>query len=130
MQRIEKHLRARASGAHEVLAQYAAEAFLLEFADRLGLQELAVIRNTGKRVGENVGKSAGHARTEIRSRGTENENDSGGHIFAAMLPNSFDDGKRAAIANREALPCAAGDVKLAARGAVKNRVARENVAAS
>src|ERR1700733_12989119 len=119
----------RAAVAHKVFAQDTAEAFLFEFGDLLGLEELALICEAGERVCENVGKATGHAGAEIRASGTEDDNDTGRHVFAAVLPDALDDGKRAAIANREALSRAASDVEFTARGAVQNSVACEYVAA-
>ena len=79
---------------------------------------------------KNVGEAASHAGAEIQAERAEDEDDAAGHIFAAVLADAFDNREGAAIANGEALASAACDEELAGSGAVKNRVARENVTAA
>ena len=50
-----------------------------------------------------------------------------GHVFAAVIADAFDDGVRAAVADRESLAGDAADERLAARRAVERDVADDDV---
>src|SRR5260370_878783 len=75
------------------------------------------------------GQPAGHSGTKIHSGWAEDDDDAGGHVFAAVMADAFDDSERAAIADGEAFADAAGDEKFSAGGAVEHGVASEHVAA-
>ena len=82
-----------------------------------------------KRVAKNVGEAAGHSGTKIHSGWAEDHDDAGGHVFAAVMADAFDDRERAAIAYGEAFADSSGDEKFSAGGAVEHGVAGENVTA-
>ena len=50
-----------------------------------------------------VGASAGHAGAEVSPGPAEHDDQAAGHVFAAMVAHAFDDRRRAAVADREAL---------------------------
>ena len=50
-----------------------------------------------------------------------------GHVLAAVIADAFDDDRRAAVADAEALAGDAADVALAARRAVERDVADDDV---
>src|SRR5438034_1553139 len=55
-----------------------------------------------------VRESAGHAGAKIQAEWPEDDGDAAGHVFAAVLSDAFDDGKRAAVPDSKAFPGAAG----------------------
>src|SRR6476661_4129502 len=120
---------ARAGGKLEVLFQHAAEPDLFALFDFRERNEIAMNYLVGF-AAQHVGKAASHARPEIQAERTKDEHDTAGHVFAAVLADSFDDGERAAIANGKTLASAAGHEEPARSGAVKNRVSGEHVAAA
>src|SRR5258708_19883348 len=79
---------------------------------------------------QDVGETSGHAGAEIEAERTEDQDHAARHIFATVLADSLDNGKRATIANSEAFAGAARDKELAGCGAVKNGVSRENITAA
>src|SRR6266436_4267107 len=82
------------------------------------------------RVGaQNVGETSGHTGAEIQAERTQYQDHAARHIFATVLADSLDNGKRATIANSEAFAGAAHDKELAGCGAVQNGVSRENITA-
>src|SRR5260370_16626655 len=76
---------------------------------------------------QDVGETSGHAGAEIEAERTEDQDHAARHIFATVLADSLDNGKRATIANSEAFAGAARDKELAGCGAVKHGVSRENI---
>src|SRR5205807_2078407 len=64
----------------------------------------------------------------IRSRRSENNNHTRSHILASVLTGGFDRGKSATVAHSKPLAYTARNVQLTAGGAIKDGVAREDVA--
>src|ERR1700730_5172078 len=75
---------------------------------------------------KSVGEAPGHPRSKIQPERAEHHNDAAGHVFAAMLANTFDDRQRTAVTNRKALPGAPGDVQLPGSRAIQNSVPGEH----
>ena len=73
-----------------------------------------------------VGDAAAHARGEIAAGGTEDDDETVGHVFAAMIANALDDRGCAGVADSEALAGDTVEENFAAGGAVEDDVADEN----
>jgi len=78
---------------------------------------------------KNVCEAPGHPRAKIEPERAEHHNDAAGHVFAAMLANTFDDRQRTAVTNRKAFPGAPGDVQLSGSRAIQNSVPGEHIPA-
>src|SRR5262249_29889760 len=79
---------------------------------------------------KDVSEATGHARAEIEAERAKDDGHAARHVLAAVLPDTFDNGQRSAIANSEAFPGASSDVKLAGSGAIENGVSDKHVSAS
>src|SRR2546423_7356699 len=77
---------------------------------------------------EDVGETAGHSRAKVQTERTEHEDDAASHVFAAVLADTFNYGKGAAVADAETLAGASCDIELARCCAVENGISGENVA--
>src|SRR5439155_3054344 len=60
---------------------------------------------------------------------TKHTNHASSHIFAAMVAGAFDHRDRARVAHGEALACNAFEVSFAGDGAVKHRIADDDIGA-
>ncbi len=58
---------------------------------------------------QNISKTAGHAGTKVQAERPEDDGHAAGHVFATVLADTFDNGKRTAVADSETLPGTAGD---------------------
>ena len=76
---------------------------------------------------QNVGDAAGHSGGEVASRSAEHDHQAVGHVFAAVVANAFDHGRRARIAHRKPLARHAAEESFAARRAVEAHVADEDI---
>ena len=76
---------------------------------------------------QHVGRAAGHAGREVAAHGAQDDDGAAGHVFAAMVPDAFDDGRGTAVADAEPFAGLAVDVDLAARGAEAGHVADDDV---
>src|SRR6476646_7286376 len=87
----------------------------------LGDDELAVEteRQASSSVA-NVELAPGHARADVQSDLAEDDHRSSGHVLAAVVAGTLDDGRCTGVANGEALAGASGRGQLAAGGAVEH----------
>src|SRR5438445_2836766 len=69
-----------------------------------------------------------HACAQMRARRAKNNNYPSSHILAGVLARAFDHGKSATVAHSKPLAYTARNVQLTAGGAIKDGVAREDVA--
>src|SRR5207253_8156946 len=74
-----------------------------------------------------VGHAARHSRGEIAPGRTEDHHAPAGHVFAAVIADSFDHRVDAGVAHAEPFAGDAADVRLAAGRAVKGDVADDDV---
>ena len=74
-----------------------------------------------------VGAAAGHAGAEVGADGTEDDDGAAGHVLAAVRPDALDDGFGAGVADGEAHPRPADEVKPAAGRAVQHGVAGDRL---
>ena len=89
--------RARARGEVNVFFQRAAQAALLLGVNFGEGHEIAVNHIFGFGA-QDVSQPAGHPGTEIEAERPEDYGDAAGHVLAAVLADTFDDSKSAAIA--------------------------------
>src|SRR5208337_1331489 len=73
-----------------------------------------------------VGDAATHAGGEVAPCGTENDDKAVGHVLAAVIAHTLDDGSRSGVADGETLTCDSVQEDFAGCGAVENDVADEN----
>jgi len=78
---------------------------------------------------QDISKSAGHARAEIQAERPEDDSDAASHVFAAVLADAFDNGKRTTVADSETLSSASGNKELPGSGAIEHGVSGKNVTA-
>src|SRR5260370_22951292 len=78
---------------------------------------------------QDIGQPAGHARAEIQDERPEDDSDAARHVFAAVLADAFDNGKRTTVADSETLPSASGNKELTRSGAIEHGVSGKNVTA-
>src|SRR6266478_333251 len=57
---------------------------------------------------EHEGYAAGHARREVSACFSENDDDTGCHIFTPVISDAFDHRGSSAISNAESLACLSG----------------------
>ena len=76
---------------------------------------------------EHVGDAAAHAGREIATRLAQDHGPAAGHVLAAMIADSLDDRRGAAVADAEPLARDAAQIKLAAGCAVEHDVAGDDV---
>src|SRR5215470_17546161 len=93
---------ARTAGAVHMFTKHAAQPNILCSGNLLGGHEVALQHIFGFGA-ENVGQAPGHSRPEIETDRSEDQSNTAGHVFAAMLANAFDYGKRATVADGKAL---------------------------
>src|SRR2546421_1407072 len=79
---------------------------------------------------EDIGETAGHSRAKVQTQRAKHEDDTAGHVFAAVLADTFDYSKGAAVTDAETLASASCDIELAGGSTVEDGIARENVATS
>ncbi len=102
-----------------MLTKHAAQPQLFADFDWSQPDRLLVVAIASNGIAQRVGQSAGHARSEVHSCGSQNYCDARGHVFAAVLAHALDHGERAAISNRESFAYPARDVEFAAGRAVQ-----------
>ncbi len=78
--------------------------------------------------GDASGNGGGGIRRFNESGMTDQDHDSGSHVFASVLAEAFDHGQSAAVADGKAFTAASGNVEFAAGSSVKNGVAGKNLA--
>ena len=76
---------------------------------------------------EDVGDAAAHSGGEVSAGASDDDHRAAGHVLAGMIADAFDDGHGAAVADGESLADQAVDKHFAGRGAVKERVAGDDV---
>ena len=72
---------------------------------------------------QNVTKAAGHACAKVDAGFTQHADDAAGHVFTAVVANTFDDGDRAGVTHRETLARTARSIQATAGRAVQAGVA-------
>src|SRR5208337_2471793 len=80
----------------------------------------------GPRLVEHIGDAAGHPGREIAACFADDDHDSPGHVFAAVIAHALDDRDRAGVAHAEPLAGHATKVTLACDSAVEHGVADDN----
>src|SRR5579859_2704906 len=75
-----------------------------------------------------IGHPAAHASREIAPRVAKHHDDAAGHIFAAVVAQSFDDGHGAGVSNCKALSGHPFKIGFTGDRAIKHRVAHYDVA--
>src|SRR5260370_8305168 len=78
---------------------------------------------------QDIGQPACHAGAEIQAERPEDDSDTASHVFAAVLADAFDNGKRTTVADSETLSTASGNKELTGRGAIEHGVSGKNVTA-
>src|ERR1700733_5556092 len=71
--------------------------------------------------------ATGHTSAEVLAGTAQHENGAPGHVLAAMIADTFDDGDSARIADGEALAGASGSQQAARCGAIERDIAEQNV---
>ena len=67
---------------------------------------------------QNVSSPAGHAGTEVSPRFAEDDDCSRCHIFAAVVPDPFNNSRGTTVSNTETFTGSTGGIKRATRGTV------------
>src|ERR1700674_571944 len=78
---------------------------------------------------QHISQPAGHARTKIQAERPEDDGHASGHVFAAVLADTFHYGERTAVSDSETFAASGGDKELAGRGTVEHGVAGKHVTA-
>src|SRR6266853_647345 len=78
---------------------------------------------------QNISQPACHAGAEIQAERPEDDSDTASHVFAAVLADAFDNGKRTTVADSETLSTASGNKELTGGGAIEHGVSGKNVTA-
>src|SRR3981189_1360204 len=76
---------------------------------------------------KNIGNAAAHAGGKISPAGSEHQDQAPGHVFAAVVADSFDHSSRSGIAHRKALASTSIEERFAAGGAIESNVADQNI---
>ena len=92
------------------------------------MHRMLIVPVACEHIAQHVGRAAGHPCTQIHPRRTKNQDHSRRHILAAVLPDAFHHGQRAAVADRKTLTSAACDVEFARSCPVENGVAHQHIA--
>ncbi len=71
--------------------------------------------------------AAGHAGAEVLAGAAQHQDGSAGHVFAAVVAHTFDDGGGAGVAHGEALAGTAGGKEAARCGAIERDIAEQDV---
>src|SRR5439155_24277047 len=79
------------------------------------------------RLVEDIGDAARHAGGEIAPDAADDHHPAARHVLAAVVPGAFHHGEGAAVPDAEPLPGHAPEVGLAARGAVEDHVADQDI---
>ncbi len=124
----EQARRARTRGEVKVFFQGAAQPVLF-LGIHFGESDEIPVKHIVGLGAQDVSKPAGHAGTKVQAKRPEDDSHASSHILATVLADTFDNGKRTAVADSETLPGAAGEKKLARGRAVEHGVAGKNVAA-
>ena len=96
--------------------------------ERLEIDHLAIAPAREVAVGvEHIGDAAAHAGREVAPGPPEHDHPPAGHVLAAVIADTFDHDRRAAVADAETLAGHAADVALAAGRAVERDVADDDV---
>src|SRR5437762_3172005 len=74
-----------------------------------------------------VSNAAAHSGSEVAPRRTEDDHATAGHVFAAVIADTFDDRVSSAVADGKALGGAAAEKRLAAGRAIERDVADDDV---
>src|ERR1700690_3935855 len=77
---------------------------------------------------ENVGDAAAHARGKISAARSKHRNQALGHVFAAVVADSFDHCRRSGVANGKTLARHTVKKRFAAGSAIQGNVANQDVA--
>src|SRR5689334_816667 len=75
-----------------------------------------------QRVPQQVGRAPRHSGAEVQTHGAKYDDDSGRHVLAAVLSQSFGHSQSAAVSNGKALTSSARHVKFARSSTVENRI--------
>src|SRR5277367_822112 len=75
-----------------------------------------------------ISQAASHSGAKVHAHRAEDQRDAAGHVFAAVLAETFNDSQRATVAHREALAGASGNIKLAGSGTVEHGISRQHIA--
>src|SRR5262245_18805668 len=75
---------------------------------------------------EHICDTTAHAGGEVSPNSAKHDDDTAGHVLAAVVTDTFDDSNRAAVANRETFARRAGDERLTAHGTIQSRVANDD----
>ena len=75
---------------------------------------------------ENIGDAPRHAGGEVAAGGPDDDDETAGHIFAAVIARALHHRDGAGIAHREAFPGNAAEISLAGNGAVQHGIARDD----
>src|SRR5580700_4476284 len=90
---------------------------------------MPVVAVTCERVAQDIGDAARHACAQVHSSGAENGYDSGRHVFASMLADTFDHRESAAVTHGKTLARPPGNVELARGRTIENSVANQHIPA-
>ena len=74
--------------------------------------------------------ASGHSGSEVGTNRAEHDDNSSGHVFAAVMPHTFDDCRRTTVAHREALARASGNEQAAAGRPVQRGIADQHIASA
>ena len=82
-----------------------------------------------ERYAQHISHATGHTGPKIGSDGSKYDTDARGHVFAPMLPDTFDDSQSTTVADGKSLSSLAGNVEFAGGCAIQYRVPDKDVAA-
>ena len=76
---------------------------------------------------ENKSHATAHACGKVLAGGTQHDNDTAGHVLAAMVAHAFDNGTCPGIAHSKTLPCPAVNINLSGGSAIERNVADDDI---
>src|SRR5690349_25157711 len=76
---------------------------------------------------DHVGGAVRHAGGKVPSRSAEHNDNSAGHVFAAVVSRPLDDSNRPGISDRKAIACLTSGNKFPAGGSIQDGVAHDDV---
>src|SRR5690348_12657490 len=102
---------------------------ILRFENRLKIYrfEVASLFGEVEMLVEDIGDAAAHSCGKISATRSEHQHQAIGHVLAAVIADSLNQGGGAGVANSEAFPSHPVEKRFAARGAVKCNIADQNV---
>src|SRR5438105_15063638 len=89
--------------------------------------EIATLLREVSLVVENVCDAPAHASSKIPAAGTEHDDQTVGHVFAAVIADAFNHSRRAGVADCKSFDGNASEKCFAAGGAVKHNVADQDI---